>query len=556
MREVKKTLVIVLCAALAMIGSACGGDDDDHGGGGGRAPVVFDHNFVNGVSGEGDAPVDSDPLGPAVNDVLYNSGSRSVVVQGDNINLDVTFTHTDPDLIAPTLVLQIMGLAEYWTFDASQFGMFDNTSAMVRVNLSPDFEPGTYILMVGIMDDAGHVQDLFYRLFIVLPYVIPEILEMLPEDGDTNVAINTGVIAEFSDPVVGDPPAVTLTRNGLQVPGQGHLIPNRKVVIFQPDGFLLPDTEYVATVTIRNMKTGDVKQRTHHFITDSLDPSVSTAGKVYSVKLTVDGTVEPPGAELFIGDIPPFLFKMKTFDEVGETIDSVAGLSDGGNPLNQIVMAPTWNFAGLSFLRNPYFKLGPKTLDVDLTALAGIPVMVHLYDFTLSGRFSPAGDFFDVGIISAYIDSEEINTLLGPIIGGNFNICLALPDADCDEQGRLGLHIIDMVGLYEPGIANLYDLSVNVSSDTVPDASGGVVTVSGAYLVDGDPSGVHTVDLSTTHGDFPGGGTAYSIDTAGGTYSVDLTVPSGLGVGAEITVTATSASPYGPMSRAKIVRVE
>jgi hypothetical protein len=557
---IKKILAVGLCSALGMIVfPACGGDDDDHGGGGGWGPVVYDHSFVNGVSSEGDAPVDGHVDGPLVSDIKYNNGSRSVVVQGDKITLNIGYSDNDGDMSSPSLIIQVMGLDEYWTFDDSQFGMLDNSSAVVRVNVSQDFEPGTYILMAGLMDDAGHVQDLFYRLFIVLPYVLPDIVEMLPQDGDSNAALNTGIVARFSAPVIGDPPTLSLSQaGGPAVTGQGHLIPNRKVFIFQPDSFLLPDADYVATISITDIKTGDVKQHTHQFKTEVPVPSVSTAGKVYAVEMTVEGTIEPPGAELFVGDIPPFLFKMKTFNQGEGTIDSVACLSDGADPLHQIVLAPTWNFAGLSHLLNPYFSLGPKTLNVDLTPL-GIPVMVHLYDFTLSGRFGPAGDFFDAGIISAYIDSVEINTLLGPVFGGNFDICLALPDADCDEQGRLSLYTIDVSGIDETAdVPFLYDLTVIATPDTVSDATGGVLTISGAYLVDGDPdtSATHTVNLSTTHGLFPGDVTNYSLDTAAGVYSVDLTVPSGQGVGTEIKVTAVSASPFGNIPRAEIVTVE
>ena len=564
MKRRRKALFIIGLLILGMIGTACAEGEEDEGATKRPEPIPVDHAFVNAVSAPGDVPADLDPNGPVVGEVAFDIFGKNLVFQGQAITLTVTFTDPDGDLATPSLLVQVLGEDEYWTFDSDQFGAVIGTTALVRMEFSRYFEPGAYIIRVGLRDDAGHVGGLLDHLLIVRPYVTPDVETFVPEDGATNVPLNTAIRAVFSNPLMGDPPTLILTQNSQAVPGTIRLLPSMKGINLVPDTFLQPNTEYVATLTLGEVETGGVKTEVHHFTTGPLVPCPDLSGRVYSVALGAENIIEPAGAEMIFSALPMprILLKIKTLNEAAGTLESVGAVALE-NPLRQSLDIPNLRFpAPADNLLNPYFQTGPAVFNIDLYALTDgkIDVAINIYDFSLSGEFSASGDGFENGIETGYLEAQELNDAIRRFLGASYNVCFSLPDV-CDAEGHVGFRAENLAGPYEPTIGDFYDLTIFVNPNTVPQASGGVVTVFGDYLLNGDPEGTHTVNLATTHGTLSGGGTcsgtsACSVDTADGAFSVNLTVPAGLAAGTQVTLSASSTSPLGNLNRNKKVLVQ
>ena len=109
--------------------------------------------------------------------------------------------------------------------------------------------------------------------------------------------------------MVGDPPTLTLTRNGREVDGSIRLLPNMKGITLVPDGFLLPGTEHVATLTVGELISGVVRTEAHTFTTGDAIPAPDLTGRVYSFVLEAECIIEPLGAEIIFSvvPIPPLL---------------------------------------------------------------------------------------------------------------------------------------------------------------------------------------------------------------------------------------------------------
>jgi hypothetical protein len=557
MKKIKKIVLVIGFALLVITGADCG--DVDHGNGRDQeTPLPVDHAFTNGQSIEGEAPGEQ-PSGPVITAVEIIPGN--LAIQGQILTLNITFSEGDASLTSPNLILQILGQPEYWTFGPDQFGAILGNSAVVRLEVSKYFEPEAYIIHLGLMDDAGNIGNFFSTVLIVIPYVTPEIVKLLPEDGATDVPLNTSIRGIFSNPVVGDPPTLTLTRNGQEVDGSIRLLPNMKGITLTPDGFLLPNTEYVATLTVGELISGVVRTEAHTFTTGDAIPAPDLTGRVYSFILESECIIEPAGAEILFSvvPIPPLLIKTTKFDDVAGEIGSIGAIGEGEPPV-QNPLFPLMQFPGESAtLINPYFSMGPSVLKFDLFVISGglIDGEINVYDFSLSGHYSPDGNQFEYGIVTGYIDAEEINEMINDFMKPSipFDACITLPDA-CDIDGHIAFRAENLSGLYEPGIENFYDLSVEVNPESIVAADGGTVTVFGEFMVDGDPSGIHSVDLSATQGTFPGGGPSTTVDTSDGVYSVLLTVPGGLSPGEDITITASADSPIGLLPRSTSLLVE
>lgn len=556
MKTTRLTVLVLICALLAAI--SCGKSGDNNGTATPIAPPlpppVVDHAFDNAQSALGDIPADLSASGPVISGVTIVPDS--MVIQGQSLTFNVAFDDLEMDLITATLFVQVMGRSEYWTFGPDQFGGIIGGTATIDVEVSSNFEPDAYVIRIGMRDDAGHVGNIFTSIFIVLAYSTPEIVSFEPGDGQINVPLNTPVRGVFSNPVMEEPVSLTLTQNGQDVPCAFRLLPAKKVVTLVPDQFLLPGTEYVATLT--------VGQRTasHQFTTAVLTPVPDLTGRVYSVKITPDKILEPTGAEILFWTItiPPILVKIKTFDETNGIISSVGALGKG-DPLAQDPAFGIMPFPSSgATLINPFFLMGPAVLNIDLYVISVglIDTAVNIYGFTLTGNFTQNGDQFENVIITGYLDANEINyavTTFMPGTGIPFNVCIQLPGA-CDENNLVGFRAQYLSGPYEPQVSDLYDLSVSANPTTIPRSTGGIVNVTGEYSINADPSGTHQVSLTTSHGTFPGGGSSYNINTTDGVYSTTLTVPAGLSVGTKVLLTATASSPNGNMPRKTKVTIQ
>jgi hypothetical protein len=555
-KKIKKSVLVIGFALLVITGADCGGED--HGNGDGRdqeTPLPVDHAFTNGQSFEGEFPGDLHESGPVITDLEFVPGNP--LIQGQTISLSVDFTDPEMDLTAPSFLLQVRGLPEpeYWTLDSEQCGGIIESTAIFRLEISRYFEPGVFIIKMALMDDAGHIGNWYSTVFIIVPYVTPEIVELLPEDGASDVPLNTVIWGFLSKPVVGEPLSFTLFRQDIEVSGSIRLLPNMKEVTLAPDEFLVPEAEYVATLTVGEPMSGEEHTRSHRFSTGPAIPCPDVTGRVYSLVIGAENIIEPSGAEIIFNlvSVPTILIKIKSFDEMAGTLGSLGAIGSG-DPLDQNPICPLMKFPEENaILVNPYFSTGPSFFNIGIL----IGVEANIYNFSLSGEFSPDGDSFEHGILTGYLDVEELNETISEFLGTSwpFDVCNLLPGT-CDTEGHLPFRAEDIGGLYEPGIGDFYDLSVEVNPESIVGADGGTVTVFGEFTVNGDPSGTHSVDLSATEGTFPGGGSSFTVDTSDGVYSVLLTVPGGLSPGEDIIITASADSPIGIITRSTSLLVE
>ncbi|HUT55661.1 MAG TPA: glycoside hydrolase domain-containing protein [bacterium] len=542
-------LILALLTGFSLAGCGPNADDDD----GAALPAAprLNHSFINGASG-GQMPGQMSGSGPVITKVNMVPGS--MVIQAQTLLLNITFNDLENDLASPTLFLQLRGQPECWTFGPDQFGGILGNVATVQVEVDRYFEPDSYVLRLALMDDAGNVGNIFSALLTVIPYATPEILALVPEDGATAVVLNASVRGLFSNPVVGVPPTLTLTRNNIAVPSSIRLLPSIKGITLVPAEFLLPLTEYVATLTVGDLNSGIVRQEVHAFTTAGAIPAPDITGRVYSIDLAAGAIIEPTGAEILFAvlPIPPILVKVTEFDPAAGAIGSVAALGTG-NPLGQDPLMPLMSFPGqTAILDNPYFSMGPTILNIDLGALTGglYDFAINVYDFTLSGHYNPDGTRFEDAIVTGYIDSQEVNDAFNQFAPATipFDACITLPDS-CDPDGHLAFRAENLAGNYEPQIEDLYDLSLSPAPAAITGSAGGSVIVTVEFIVNEDPSGSHLVTLSTDYGTLSCGGASCSVTTVNGTYQVTLTLPPGRPAGQNITVTGSVASPIGNITR-------
>ena len=490
---IKKAVLVIGCALLVIAGVGCGKEDR-----GDEAGPPVDHAFTNGQSTEGELPGDFHESGPMITGLELVPGNP--LIRGQTISLNVNFTDPEMDLTAPSFLLQVRGLPEpeYWTLDSEQFGGIIGLTAVVRLEISRYFEPGAFIIKMALMDDAGYIGNSYSTVFIIVPYVTPEIAALLPEDGASDVPLNAVIRGFLSDPVMEEPLSLTLFQEEIEVPGPIRLLPNMKEITLVPDEFLIPETEYVATLTVGEPMSGEGHTESHRFTTGPITPCPDVTGRVYSLVVGPENIIEPSGAEIMFNlvSIPTILIKIKSFDAVGGTLGSVGALGSG-DPLGQDPRGPVMEFPGESaILVNPYFSIGPSVLNIGV--FIGVKAIIR--DFSLSGEFSPDGDSFEHGVITGYFDVEELNDAITEFMGAwRFDVCNLLPGT-CDTEGRLPFRAGNLFGSYEPGIVDFYDVTINADPVAISGAAGGNVTVFGEFTVNGDPSGTHNIDLSNTHG--------------------------------------------------------
>jgi hypothetical protein len=196
--------------------------------------------------------------------------------------------------------------------------------------------------------------------------------------------------------------------------------------------------------------------------------------------------------------------------------------------------------------------MGPTILDIDLGALTGglYDFSVNVYDLTITGHFNPDGSRFEQAVVTGYIDSSEINDAFNQFVPATipFDACISLPDS-CDPDGKLAFRAEEIAGDYQSQIGDFHDLALTPAPPAITGSAGDSVTITVEYLVNNVPDGAHDVDLSTDYGALSCGGASCSVTTVNGAYDVTLDLPSGRPAGQTITVTGSTSSPIGTLTR-------
>lgn len=269
------------------------------------------------------------------------------------------------------------------------------------------------------------------------------IVSTTPNDGATDVMLDTTVTATFSDAAY-SAELVLKDSTGASVPGRASVGGDGLSVTFTPDDLLARSATYTYTVRACG-QNADVS-----FTTVGDAVTTDLTGRTYDVDLAgSDITWLAPNAG-------PTLVSSLTTDHlllmvqsVGSQIDTLAAaglMLDRG--LTQYPCADPIDFPATSFASDPAFLAGP--LDAELSAGS---TSVPVYDLTFGGTFSADGNELGGVEVTGLIDARPITDSLGtdvcavlPMFGDS---CIACPDGvvQC-----IALDVLDAAAPYASGV--------------------------------------------------------------------------------------------------------
>lgn len=252
--------------------------------------------------------------------------------------------------------------------------------------------------------------------------------QMFPEEGSSRAYYRTTVDATFSEVVEG----ATLTlkdASGADV--AGATVWDGKRLVFTPTDALTPSSQYTATVAFECVgePAGGSVSWTVSEVGAPTDLT-TLVGRDYALDLGSARFLRPDAIGGLIGDFLDFDILVAVKEANDTSITMFGALGETGQPGQQAQCTETIDFPAAGFTGNPYFELGPQTLEVSVS-----DVDVQIQDMFLSGSFSPDGSYIDGVTLAGIIDTRP----LASIVDNNPD---APPETVCEFTGRLGINCI------------------------------------------------------------------------------------------------------------------
>jgi len=568
-----KRLRVVVAAALVGLGLiGCGKSDNASS----AAAPVFNLNFIGGQIVPGERPAAAPgPSAPVIRDTDYYPITR----QGGSLHGVITFDDDDYTGVT-TLVLQFEGSGQYFTFDVTPLDDPLNpgtTTINFTISLDPLFLPGTYTLYMGLIDEDGNVGDYVARLLVVKSLADLTIASLDPADGSADVGANAVVRAEFSQQVLDGEAEIVVEKGGAPVAGTTRLSSDGRTMVFTPDDLFEPGAVYQATAAI--LVSGVSRSSAFTILNPPplSDPS-ALADLVFALNLAEDNLVEPrEGKALFsiISVLPAILTKVVSVDAGTGAMTSVGGMGQdtGGGVYQQVSLAPAFG-PNPGLLDNPWFSLGPSRLVIPLAPL-GLPGELALDHMMLSGHFITDGGGavtgFEQGVVTARVNSADINGVLEVLMGYSVDLCQLIPI--CDADGMVWIRAENISSPVVSGIDFLYGINCQADPDSINAAAGGDIDVTCTETRDG--AGFQVADIAFSALTGPAGGDTavgawnYLGESCSGTPPV-CAVPASGQVTVRLTldpdeltagdrnfrVGGAYSSPPGPMATARAIAVQ
>jgi hypothetical protein len=307
-----------------------------------------------------------------------------------------------------------------------------------------------------------------------------------PRDGDDEVFYRSDVTVDFNTSSVVDPSLVLETIHGITVPGDQTLVGDE--LTFDPYGddpeqHLQSGTEYVATITW-STGTTQISFTTSDVGTPVLDPWNDLIGHDFVRDLGAATIVQPP-----MGMMGHFnydtAFHVSAIDTVGGTIELFgAPVTGDGSHYTQEPCTPTVAFTGdlAGTWTNPHAEFGPfdVAFGAFLSPSPDTPMAVTLYDYQVSGTFSPDGEEMAGGTMDGLMDTRGLDALVDPD-GGEGIACATLDSLgiDCEEcpdgSGKLclAIEVVDIPGdrvtvtSTEPGTEETIEGMVEITDEQI-----------------------------------------------------------------------------------------
>lgn len=272
-----------------------------------------------------------------------------------------------------------------------------------------------------------------------------------PEDGQSPTTTGVVVQLDFAGVAALESSSFALLdAGGAEVAGALALVDEGAT--FTPDAPLSADTTYTWSAEICDATASG------SFTTGAYGDAVDGAELVdlaFAIDLADAEWVQPEGGEdlfssLFSGVI---LLGVEAADAtmldlivaVGEVIDD--------ETVQQDPCFATADFEPADFRNNPYAKVGPTTLEIDVEGLA-----VPLRNVRLEGAFIDGGASLEDGVLTAEGDIRDVASAIGstaPQACELLTTYVGIECTTCTEDGEpycVGLELHEVRGVVQPGI--------------------------------------------------------------------------------------------------------
>lgn len=278
----------------------------------------------------------------------------------------------------------------------------------------------------------------------------PALSDPWPADGADPVSRSASLSLAVDGALDAADVVASVVADGVEQPGQvqvdaGHLI-------------WTPDQTMLATAEVSWSVDACGAQASGGFRTgsegDRVDPTL-LGDLAWGLDLDQATWIQPPGGQVLFGQLFSGLLLLGVQAATEDELDLIGGAAEVVDEtlVQQDPCVPTFDFDPVSFRNNPYFAVGPTTLQL---SYQGLPVQVD--GVVLTGVISADGQALEGGALAAELDAREIAPSLGT---SDEELCalleayLGLSCVACATDGEercVPLQVEDIEGERLPGL--------------------------------------------------------------------------------------------------------
>jgi hypothetical protein len=244
-----------------------------------------------------------------------------------------------------------------------------------------------------------------------------------PDDGSTNVATDSVILAVFS--AAADAATITVSDGTKTVAGTTALQGDGSSATFTPDAALARDTTYEVDVAVCDATWNG----SFTTLPDGVAPE-AIENHTYDFDFATATWLEPTLGSTLVDYFAAnhMLLMVEDVDDVALTLDflGAAGFEPTEGTVEQYQCSDNADFTPADFSTNPAFALGPEAF-----GLAGDGYEVEIHDVFVSGRFAADGSAVEDAHVEGLVDLRDITIGIGSacevveLLGGD---CVACPD--------------------------------------------------------------------------------------------------------------------------------
>lgn len=258
----------------------------------------------------------------------------------------------------------------------------------------------------------------------------------LPVDGEPDHYFRDRLLMALNPPPEADEMLVLelMEADGTPLSGTSQNLPEG--LEFVPDEGLVSETDYVLYVeACPNLsvafQTGALG--------DPVDPAL-VVGQGYSLDLVAANWVEPAGVGALIPTLGFEQLLVGPVDADASYLDLVGAMAIPGTSTQDTCLESV-DFPSADFLENPYFQVGPADFTISANG-----VTVNVYEASLQGVFTPAGDQILRGELDGVLDVAVLGSLIGVDVC-DLLLALGAPCSFCPngiDESCIGIRVMDI----------------------------------------------------------------------------------------------------------------